>query len=210
MVPPRPANELKSVETSFKCFKPNCTLCIYIYVCTHTHYDPFPTCRTVDPCSVLTQTQWCFDALLHRHLQLRVSSCGPLAPADLTAFRREWQMRRCSAHIIYIYLIIYIYTYNIAYAYIYIHICIVIVCICETISTYIILNNKIHYTSICKDLVWIGTGSLCHGDPSMPPWGHPSNTSAASGYWFNELENRLQYLIFLMVYHFFLSTTSFF
>ena len=121
MVPPRPANELKSVETSFKCFKPNCTtmLCIHIYI--YTHYDPFPTCRTVNPCSVLSQTQWSFDALLHRHLQLHVSSCGPLAPADLTAFRRGWQMRRCSAHIIYIYLImyIYIYTYNIAYAYIY-------------------------------------------------------------------------------------------
>ena len=104
----------------------------------------------------------------------------------------------------------YIYTPITLHTHIYIHICIVIVCICETISTYIILNNKIHYTSICKNLVWIGNGSLCHGDPSMPPWGHPSNTSAASGYWFNELEHRLQYLIFLMVYQFFLSTTSFF
>ena len=156
---------------------------MYTYI--YTHYDPFPTCRTVDPCSVLTQTQWSFDALLPRHLQLHVSSCGPLAPADLTAFRRGWQMRRCSAHIIYIYLImyIYIYTYNIAYAYIYIytHICIEIVCICETISTYIVFKQQntiyinmhtIAYShNRCQNLVWIvWNGSLCHGDPSMPPW----------------------------------------
>lgn len=118
---------LQDPQTSWNLLKPALSVSnptvhyVYIYMYVHTHYDPFPTCRTVDPCSVLTQTQWCFDALLHRHLQLRVSSCGPLAPADLTAFRREWQMRRCSAHIIYIYLIIYIYTYNIAYAYIYTH-----------------------------------------------------------------------------------------
>ena len=60
--------------------------------------------------------------------------------------------------------------------------------ISETISTYIIFKQQ----NTWQNLVWIGNGSLCaHGDPSMP-W--MSNTSPASGYWFNEVENRLQYL----------------